>query len=194
MSGFNREDLSFVPVRRPAWKAYRERLNPRGFVFKGVFFARRYDLLGNCTDSFRFLNGITNGGIEDNESVYFAGGTATTTWYLGQIGDTGFTTGLAPTDTMGSHSGWVESQAYSEGTHPAVTFLAPAGRTISSDDAVAFTANATVTWRGAYLTSNSAKGATTGKLWSTGLYPTPQNMINTQIFRLGYMLTGSSAS
>jgi len=76
----------------------------------------------------------------------------------------------AATDTMASHAGWVEITAYTEATRPACTLGAASGqsRTNVGNEAV-FTINAdSQVIGGAFITTDSTKGGTTGVLMSIG--------------------------
>lgn len=89
---------------------------------------------------------------------------ALTSWFTG-------ITATAPTvaagDTMASHAGWTENTSYSQGTRPAWSGVAgAAGAATNSASPAVFSANATSTAGGIFLTSNSTKGGTTGTLFS----------------------------
>ena len=78
---------------------------------------------------------------------------------------------------MASHAGWTEITAYSQATRPACTFGAATTAdpsVISNTASVAvFSMNGTETVGGAFLTSNSTKGGTTGVLFSAGDFQSP---------------------
>jgi hypothetical protein len=137
-------------------------------------------------------NGITDAGINDNESVYFGAGTQKTAWYFLLINNASFTA-LAAADTMSSHAGWVESVDYSESTRQQWLCGAPASRVITNSTSATFTINTTVTIKGAALTSSNTKSGTSGILWSTGLFATAQSMVNGQLLKLTYTLTGTAS-
>jgi len=83
----------------------------------------------------------------------------------------------AATDTMSSHAGWTEVTDYSESTRVAATFAAATNANPSvvtnSASKAQFTMNATTTVGGAFLTSGSAKGGTTGTLFSAADFQSP---------------------
>lgn len=163
-----------------------------GFGFGGVFGAELLDANGERLWKTTFPNGVTDAGINDNESVCFDGGTQKPNWYFGLINNSGFSA-LAASDTMSSHAGWTESTDYSEGVRQEWAPSAPASRVITNSTPAAFSINTTVTIKGAFLVSNSTKGGTSGILWSTGLFSVAQSLINGQTLRLTYTLTGTSS-
>jgi hypothetical protein len=137
-------------------------------------------------------NLVTDSGINDNESVYFAGGTPKTLWYIGLVTTTAYT-GFAGADTIASHAGWTEFTGYNEAARQQWTPSAPAGRVITGSATVAFTMTAGSSLKGAFLVSNSTKGGTTGQLWSGGEFGTVQTLSPSQVFRTNYTLTGTAA-
>lgn len=163
----------------------------------GIFHAWIYDKprksgLRDLIHREDFPNGVTNGGIEDNEAVYFNSGTQKTAWYFGLIDNASFSA-LAAGDTMGSHGGWIENVDYDEATRQQWSPSAPASRVITNPTPAAFTMNATKTIKGAFLTSVNTKSGTTGVLWATGLFGVAQSLTDDQVLRLSYSLTGTSS-
>ena len=92
----------------------------------------------------------------------------------------------APTDTAASHSGWIENTAYTQASRQAWTPGAPAGQSITNPVQASVTMNAGATIKGAFIINNNTKGGTSGILWSTGLFGTPQVLVSTQILQLTY--------
>lgn len=132
-------------------------------------------------------NGITNEGIHYNLDTAFTNNdTAETAWYAGLIDAAGFT-GVDPSDTMASHTGWTESTAYSEPNRQTLSFPAASSRSITA--AVSFTMNATVTINGLFVVSNNTKGGTTGVLWSTALYSTAPSLVSGNVLTSNYTLS-----
>lgn len=115
-----------------------------------------------------FANLITTAGKNDLWDKYLAGSSYTAAWYLGLVDNAGFSA-YAAGDTMSSHAGWAESTAYSNSTRVAVSWNAASSGSKAST-ASAFTINATATLDGAFLTTGSAKGGTTGVLFSAGAF------------------------
>ena len=82
------------------------------------------------------------------------------------IGLTDGTPTVAAGDTMASHAGWVEVTAYDEAARLAWGQGAASGGVTTNATAVTFTANATTTVGGGFLTTVATKGGTTGTLFS----------------------------
>lgn len=137
-----------------------------------------------------FPNGITDEGANNIWDVYFGSGTQITSWYMGLIDSSGYSA-LAAGDTMSSHAGWTELTAYGEATRPAFTPDAAASRAIANTTLCEFTFNATKTVKGGFITSNSTKAGTTGKLWCTALLTTAQDVVNGDVMRFTYSATMS---
>jgi len=98
-----------------------------------------------------------------------AGSAYTAAWYMGLI-DGSTTPTPSTADTMASHAGWNENQAYSQATRPATAWNAAASGAIALSAALAFSINATATIAGCFLTTISTKGGTTGTLYSAGTF------------------------
>lgn len=188
-----------VEIVNPGNLHARGRVRPDGLRFGGVFKGEVFDRLGNMVRSWRFdpglliRNGITNQGIMDNESVAFGAGSQHTQWFMGLVDNASWTNFL-PGDTAASHGTWIECTAYDEAARPQWIPGAPAGNVITNPTSVTFTMNATKTVKGAFIASASAKSATTGVLWSEGPFNSLQSLVATQLLKLSYTLTGSSAS
>lgn len=159
---------------------------------RGEFYVQCLNADGSLAWSETFANGATNAGLNDILSVYFGAGTQKTTWYIGLIDNAGFSA-LAAADTISSHTGWTESTAYGEATRPQWSPAAVSSQSITNSTATAFTMNATVTIKGAFLVSNSTKGGTTGQLWATGSFSSAQALVNGQVLRVTYTSTISGS-
>ena len=142
----------------------------------GVYHVECRDKDGNLKWSADTKNLVVNAGL-----AYMAGTALTsvaqiTTWYIGLYGS-GASNTPAAGDTMSSHAGWTEVTAYSNATRVAATFVTattanPSVVTNSASPAV-FNINGTTTVGGAFLTSGSAKGGTTGTLFSAADFSSP---------------------
>ena len=146
---------------------------------EGAIAVGRYKL--ECRDKDGNLKWVAE---EDNLVVnvglqYMAGTALTstaqiTTWYLGLITGPGVTTNAA--DTMSS-KGWTEFTGYSNATRVAPTLTAATNANPSvvtnSGTPANFNINASGTVGGAFLTSGSAKGGTTGTLFSEKAFSSP---------------------
>lgn len=136
-------------------------------------------------------NGITTPGINYLLEVGFRSDAMSPVaqlapWYAGLIDDASFS-GVAAADTMASHSGWLESDDYSEADRQTLAFAAASARAITAQ--VSFTMNATKTLRGIFVVSDDAKNGTTGKLWSTALFGTPPSVVSGNVLTANYSLT-----
>lgn len=119
-------------------------------------------------------NLVVNVGLQYMAGTALTSTTQITTWYLGLITGPGVTT--SATDTMSS-KGWTEFTGYSNSTRVTPTFTAATNANPSvvtnSGTPANFTINATGTVGGAFLTSGSAKGGTTGTLFSEKAFSSP---------------------
>jgi len=132
------------------------------------------DQSGSLKWSVEEENLVVNVGLQYMAGVALTSTAQITTWYLGLITGPGVTTNAA--DTMSS-KGWTEFTGYSNATRVAPSLTAatnanPSVVTNSGSPAV-FNINATGTVGGAFLTSGSAKGGTTGTLFSEKAFSSP---------------------
>lgn len=139
-------------------------------IRRGEFILQVYGPDGKFRRAYKAPNAKTLVGRNHELDSTLSGGTQITSWYFGAIGNTSFTTGLADSDTMSSHAGWTESTAYSEGTRQQWVDGGAASSSITNPNGAAITVNANVTLKGAFITSDSTKGGTTGTLFATGLF------------------------
>lgn len=142
----------------------------------GVFTIQCFDKDGNLKWQDQEHNLVVNVGLKDMNDKYFSGSAYTALWYLGLYG-AGASNNPAAGDTMASHAGWTEVTAYSQATRPQAVFGAATTANpsvISNTASVAvFSVNATTVVGGAFLTSNSTKGGTTGTLFSAADFQSP---------------------
>lgn len=118
------------------------------------------------TDDYQNL--VVNTGLNDILDKYFKGSSYTAAHYVGL---TDGTPTAAAGDTMSSHAGWTEVTDYSESVRQTVTWGTVSSQSVSNSASKAtFSINATVTVGGAFLTTNSTKGGTTGTLISVGAF------------------------
>lgn len=105
----------------------------------------------------------TNAGLTAVMSRGLLGGAAVATHYVGLMD--GSATPAAG-DTMGSHAGWTEATEYDEAARQTWSGVAgAAGAATNSASRATFTASAGgFTLGGAFLTTDSTKGGTTGTL------------------------------
>lgn len=120
-----------------------------------------------------YENLVTTAGKTDIVDKYFKGSAYTAAWFLGLKGAGTAAAG----DTMASHAGWAEVTAYSNATLPAITFgTTSAGSNTAT--AVTFNINGTATVAGAFVTTNSTKGGTTGTLYSAGDFAASRSVVS----------------
>lgn len=117
------------------------------------------------------FNDITNEGKNLIFDVMFNTATqiANNSWFIGLISLTSFSA-LAATDVMSSHAGWTEFTSYSQSTRVAWGSGAASSQSVTNGTAATFDVTGSGTVKGVFITSNSTKGGTTGKLWATALF------------------------
>jgi len=134
-------------------------------ALRGMFTLRQFRG-GLLIAEHAFPNAVVNEGANLLLETMFRSAAART-WYIGLIAS-------APTlnnaDTMGSHPGWAELTAYSQGARAPWVLSNPASNrrlvNVTAEGAVySFPVAATI--GGAFLTDSSAKGGNTGALFCT---------------------------
>jgi len=142
----------------------------------GVYHVECHDKDGNLKWSAETKNLVVNAGLAYMAGTALTSVTQITTWYIGLYG-AGASNTPAAGDTMSSHAGWTEVTTYSNATRVAATFVTattanPSVVTNAASPAT-FNINGTTTVGGAFLTSGSAKGGTTGTLFSAADFSSP---------------------
>jgi hypothetical protein len=142
----------------------------------GVYHIECHDKDGNLKWSADSKNLVVNAGLAYMAGTALTSVTQITTWYIGLYG-AGASNTPAAGDTMASHAGWTEVTDYSNATRVAATFVTattanPSVVTNSASPAT-FNINGTTTVGGAFLTSGSVKGGTTGTLFSAADFSAP---------------------
>ena len=135
----------------------------------GRYTAECYDTDGNLLWRDEIKNLVTAAGKNFALNTLFEGSGYSAAWFLGLISSTGYTTGPAVGDTMGSHAGWTEDVSYSQSTRLAPTWSAAASGS-KATQTVSFSINASATIKGLFLTTHSAKSGVLGTLYSAGLF------------------------
>lgn len=142
----------------------------------GHYLVECHDKDGNLKWSVDSDNLVVNVGLQYMAGVALTSTAQITTWYIGLYGAAASNTPAAG-DTMSSHAGWTEVTDYSESTRVAATFAAAtnANPSVVTNTAskAQFSMNNTVTVGGCFLTSGSAKGGTTGTLFSAVDFSAP---------------------
>jgi hypothetical protein len=137
----------------------------------GRFHVLCYDKNGDLKWEEKNNNLVVNTGIQYMAGVALTGTTQilNASWYIGLVTGPGSGTTFAAGDTMASHAGWTEFTGYSQGgrVSPIFTAATNANPSVVTNASVAvFSISASGTIAGAFLTSNSLKGGTTGTLFS----------------------------
>lgn len=158
------------------------------FEVAGMFFCRLLDPDGSVVDEWRVPNGAVTVGLNYLLDAGFRAQSQLGSWYIGLINDSSFT-GLSASDTMSSHSGWVEATGYSNATREQWSPGAASGGVLINASAISFTINATFNVKGMFLTSNSTKSGTTGTLWATAVETSARSVTSGQTFQVYYQLT-----
>lgn len=121
---------------------------------------------GKLINTLKGKNLITNAGKNSMLGIMFHADTQLTAWYIGLVDNASFST-FAVGDTMSSHSGWLESVAYSDSTRQSWGVGAASGQSITNGSAAVFNINVNSTViKGIFVTSISTKSGTTGTLWN----------------------------
>lgn len=132
-----------------------------GVRFKNTYRFECRDKHGNLKWVEEVKNIVVNTGLDDILNKYYKGSAYTAAFYVGLKSAGSF----AAADTMSSHAGWSENTNYSEGARQALTLGSVSGQSVNNSASRAtFTISATTTLAGAFVTTNSTKGGTTGTL------------------------------
>lgn len=156
------------------------------------YFVEAFDSEGNLKWSDEFDNLVTDAGVNDVLDKYFKGSTYTAAHYVGL---TDGTPTPAAGDTMASHAGWVEVTDYAEATREALVLGAVAAKSVdNSASKASFAINATVTVGGAFVTTVSTKGGSTGTLYGVGAFTGgDRSLVSGDTLNVTVTLTGASA-
>lgn len=135
-------------------------------------------------------NITVNVGLNDILSQYFKGSSYTAAFFVGLKG-----TGTASaTDTMASHSGWVEIAAYTQSTRPSLVLGAVASQSVDNSASKAvFSINGTATVAGAFVTTNSTISGTTGTLYGAADFSVARGVATGDTINVQVTLTAATA-
>lgn len=138
-------------------------------------------------------NLLVTEGRDYMQNVAFAGGAQIGTWYIAIF--SGAVTPLASWDASNFAASATEiTTQYDEASRPEWTPTAVDDGVISSYTAKSsFTANDSITVRGAALISSSAKGATTGTLAAASRFGADKSLVDGEIIDVGYQITLTAA-
>lgn len=156
---------------------------------KGQFYIEHLNKAGELIGKYKVPNGIVDEGLNKILDTMFNSSGPIATWHIGLVDNAGFSA-FANSDTMASHSGWVESAAYVEANRVTWASGAAAARTITNGSTADFSINATVTLKGIFITSNNTKSGTTGVLWSTASFASNVAASNGDTLKVTYSITG----
>lgn len=135
-------------------------------------------------------NIVVNVGLDDLLDKYFKGSTYTASHFVG-LKNSGT---IAAADTMASHGGWTENTTYSNGTRPALTLGTVSGQSVSNSASRAtFNINGSTTINGAFVTTNSTKGGTTGTLYGAADFAASRTLGNGDTLFVTITLTAATA-
>ena len=170
-------------------------VNPNPSVEAGVKFRNTY--LFECRDKHGRLkwveevkNIVVNTGLDDILNKYYKGSAYTAAFYVGLKSAGSF----AAADTMSSHAGWTENTNYSEAARQSLTLGAVSGQSVNNSASRAtYTINATTTIAGAFVTTNSTKGGTTGTLVGGADFAAARTLSNGDTLYVTITLTAATA-
>ena len=164
---------------------------PEAAKATGVFNIICRDKDGNFKWQAESKNLVVNAGLAYMAGTALTSVTQITSFFLGLYG-AGASNTPAAADTMSSHAGWTEDINYSNATRVAATFVTattanPSVATNTASPAV-FNINGTTTIGGAFLTSGSVKGGTTGTLFSAADFGSPgdRSVVNSDTLSVTY--------
>lgn len=138
-------------------------------AMRNVYEIECRDRYGNLKWTETIENLVVNEGLDDLLDKYFKGSTYTAAFYVGL---TDGTPTFAAGDTMGSHAGWAEVTAYDEAARQDLTLGSVSSQSVDNSASKAqFTINTNATTvGGAFVTTDSTKGGTTGTLYGGGAF------------------------
>lgn len=135
-------------------------------------------------------NLVVNAGLNDLLDKYFKGSTYTAAWYVGLKG----AGTIAAGDTMGSHGGWSEVTAYDESVRQTLTLGSVSSQSVDNTGSKAvFTASGSATVAGAFVTSNSTKGGTSGTLYGAADFGSSRSVEDGDTLTVTITLTAAAA-
>lgn len=159
----------------------------------GTFHIEHYSRDGVLLDKWDAKNVVTDEGINHALNVIFNGATQVGTWYVGL-----FTANYTPisSDTAATFPGSATEATtqYSEGARQTYVEAASTAKSITNSASKAvFTAASSATFYGAFLSSVSTKGATTGVLMAAAKFPTSKSLEVGEQLVVTYTINGASA-
>ncbi len=154
----------------------------------GMFMVEHRDANGKLLGIYKAPNAVVTEGVNHMMEAEFRGGAQVTTWYIGLVDNSGWTTWSAA-HTGTSHAGWTEAVPYSNSTRPAWTPGAAAARSITNASTIDFTCNGAATLKGIFINSVSTKSSSSGTLWSEAAFSSPVTVANADTLKVTYTLS-----
>ncbi len=150
-----------------------------------------YDRKGKLLWVERIHNLVVDEGLNDSLDKYFKGSNYTAAHYVGL---TKGSPTFAASDTMSSHSGWTEFTDYSGSNRPTLTLGSVSGKSVdNSANKAEFTASASETVGGCFVTTGQSKGGTTGILYGGGAFSSNHSVQSGYVLRVTVTLSTASA-
>lgn len=140
-----------------------------------------------------FDNIVVNVGLDDILEEYLKGSGYTAAHYIGL---TDGTPTVAAGDTMASHAGWVEVQDYDEAVRQDLTLGAVSGQSVDNTASKGvFTVDSDdTTIGGAFVTTDSTKGGSSGILYGAGAFTAGDKTIDdNDVLNVSVTLTAAAA-
>lgn len=161
------------------------------FAFKNNYLIECHAPDGTLKWSEEIPNIVVNVGLNDVLDKYLKGSTYTAAFFVGL---TDGTPTFAAADTMASHAGWVEVTDYDEANRQTLTLGTVASQSVDNSASKAvFTINATVTVGGAFVTTNSTKGGTTGILFGGAAFAADRSAVDNDTITITITISAASA-
>lgn len=138
---------------------------------------------GSIRESETIANLMPNEGLSHMLGVTLKGATQILSWHVGIY--EGNYTPVAGDTAAAFPASATESSAYAEATRPVLTLgVVTAGAADNSASRAEFTANATKTFYGGFVSSSAAKGSTSGVLLSAVRFASPKNLSSGEVLRV----------
>jgi hypothetical protein len=158
---------------------------------KGTYRVEHFDADDNLKGIYEFPNSIVDEGVHHIFDTEFNSGSQITTWYVGLIDNSGFST-FATSHTLASHAGWSENTNYSEANRVTWNSDAAATRAITNGNTADFSINASGNLKGIFISSNNVKSTgNTGTLMSEAAFSSVVAVSNGDTLKVTYTITAS---